>query len=211
MDEPLLIILCSPSGAGKTTLTQHLLAQMPELTFSVSHTTRAPREGEEDGKAYHFVDLARFEAMIAEGRFAEWAEVFGNLYGTSVDELERAKRDGKRGIVFDIDYQGARQIKAKLPTAVGVFVLPPSMAELRRRLETRAKDSPEAIERRFAKARIEIEHYPFFDYLVINDDLERAKETIVAIARAEAARRWRNAPVAEWLLKYDRIRDDRPR
>ncbi len=205
MDEPLLLILCSPSGAGKTTLTRHLLEQLPELTFSVSHTTRAPRGGEVDGEAYHFVDRARFEAMIEDGRFAEWAEVFGNLYGTSVDELERVKRDGKQGIVFDIDYQGARQIKAKLPHAVGVFVLPPSMSELKRRLEGRAQDSKEAIERRFAKARVEIEHYPFFDYLVVNDDLERAKESIVAIARAEQARRWRIAPMAEWLLKYDRV------
>lgn len=206
MDEPLLLILCSPSGAGKTTLTRHLLEQVPELTFSVSHTTRAPREGEVDGRAYHFVDRARFQAMIAEERFAEWAEVFGNLYGTSIDELDRAEAEGKKGIVFDVDYQGARQIKANLPNAVGVFVLPPSMAELRRRLERRAQDSMEAIERRFAKARLEIENYPFFDYLVINDDLERAKATVVSIARAEQARRWRLAPTAEWLLKYDRVR-----
>lgn len=206
MDEPLLLILCSPSGAGKTTLTKHLLAALPELTFSVSHTTRAPRSNETDGVAYHFVDRPRFEAMIAEERFAEWAEVFGNLYGTSVDELDRVKRDGKRGIVFDIDYQGARQIKAKLPSAVGVFVLPPSMAELRRRLEGRASDSSEAIARRYATARSEIEHYPFFDYLVVNDELERAKETVVSIARAELARRWRLAPLAEWLLKYERVR-----
>ncbi len=205
MDDLLLIILCSPSGAGKTTLTKHLLREMPELTFSVSHTTRAPRPGEVDGRAYHFVDRARFEQMIAEGRFAEWAHVHGNLYGTSVDELARARREGKRGIVFDIDYQGARQIKAKLPTAVGLFVLPPSMGELRRRLESRGSDARDVIERRFAKARAEIEHYPFFDYLVVNDDLEHAKQTVVSIARAERARRWRLAPLAESLLANDHL------
>lgn len=205
MDELLLLILCSPSGAGKTTLTKHLLAQVPGLTFSVSHTTRAPRPGEVDGQAYHFVDRARFERMIAEGRFAEWAHVHGNLYGTSVDELERARRTGKQGIVFDIDYQGARQIKAKLPHAVGLFVLPPSMSELLRRLEGRGSDARDVIERRFAKARAEIEQYAFFDYLVVNDDLDRAKETVVAIARAEQARRWRLAHLAESLLANDRL------
>lgn len=205
MDELLLLILCSPSGAGKTTLTRHLLRAMPELTFSVSHTTRAPRSNEVDGRDYHFVDRERFEAMVAEGRFAEWALVHGNLYGTSTDEIDRARSEGKRGIVFDIDYQGARQIKAKLPHAVGMFVLPPSMEELRRRLEGRASDAPDVIERRFAKARVEIEHYPFFDYLVVNDDLERAQATVLSIARAEQARLWRIAPKAEALLKTDRL------
>ncbi len=205
MDELLLLILCSPSGAGKTTLTRHLLREMPELTFSVSHTTRAPRAGEVDGEAYHFIDRGRFQEMIDEGRFAEWATVHGNLYGTSVDELERARRAGKRGMVFDIDYQGARQIKAKLPAVVGLYVLPPSMAELRRRLEGRGSDSADVIERRFAKARTEIEHYPFFDYLVVNDDLEHAKQTVVAIARAEQARRWRLASLAESLLANDHL------
>lgn len=205
MDELLLLILCSPSGAGKTTLTREILTELPEMTFSVSHTTRPPREGEEDGVAYHFVDHARFEEMVAEGRFAEWAEVHGNCYGTSVDELERAKGDGKRGIVFDIDHQGARQIKAKLPHAVGLFVLPPSMDELRRRLVARASDAPEVIERRFAVARDEIAHYPFFDYLVVNDDLEEAKATVVSIVRAEMARRWRLAPLAETLLRSSHV------
>lgn len=206
MDELLLLILCSPSGAGKTTLTKHLLAELPELTFSVSHTTRAPRPGEVDGEAYRFIDRPQFERMIEEGRFAEWAVVHGNLYGTSVSEIQRAQAEGKRGIVFDIDYQGARQIKAKLPDAVGIFVLPPSMEELRRRLEGRGSDAPDVIERRFAKARSEIEHYAFFDYLVVNDDLERAKETVVAIARAEQARCWRAAAAAESLLRNDRVR-----
>ncbi|MBZ0115784.1 MAG: guanylate kinase, partial [Sandaracinaceae bacterium] len=202
MDELLLLILCSPSGAGKTTLTRHLLAQMPELTFSVSHTTRKPRANETHGSDYHFVDRPAFQRMVDEGRFAEWAEVHGNFYGTSTDELARAKAQGKRGIVFDIDYQGARQIKARLPRALGVFVLPPSMSELHRRLEGRATETQESLARRFAKAREEIEHYPFFDYLVVNDDLERAKQSVVAIARAELSARWRVAPLAEALLRH---------
>src|SRR5690606_10332088 len=126
MDDLVLLILCSPSGAGKTTLTRHLLEHLPDFTFSVSHTTRKPRATEVDGREYHFVDRMRFQSLIAEGEFAEWAEVHGNLYGTSVREIERARSEGKRGIVFDVDYQGARQIKASLRDAVGVFVLPPS-------------------------------------------------------------------------------------
>lgn len=201
MDDLLLLILCSPSGAGKSTLTQHLLEQLPELTFSVSHTTRKPRANEVDGVHYHFVDRQRFDQLIEAGAFAEWAEVHGNRYGTSVAELERARREGKRGIVFDIDYQGARQIKAKLPHAVGVFVLPPSMAELRRRLEGRATDDPSVIERRFSKALVEIEHYGFFDYMIVNDDLVRAKAAVLGVALAERHRRWRLAGLAEQLIK----------
>jgi guanylate kinase len=201
MDDLLLLILCSPSGAGKSTLTQHLLEQLPELTFSVSHTTRKPRANEVDGVHYHFVDRQRFDQMVEADAFAEWADVHGNRYGTSVAELERARREGKRGIVFDIDYQGARQIKAKLPQAVGVFVLPPSMAELRRRLEGRATDDPSVIERRFGKALIEIEHYGFCDYMIVNDDLVRAKAAVLGVALAERHRRWRLAGLAEQLIK----------
>lgn len=201
MDDLVLFILCSPSGAGKTTLTRFLLDELADFTFSVSHTTRKPREREVDGREYHFVDRARFEQMREAGAFAEWAEVHGNLYGTSVAEIERARREGKRGIVFDIDYQGARQIKATLRDAIGVFVLPPSMAELRRRLEGRGTEDRATIEKRFAKAWVEIEHYGFFDYLVINDDLERAKKAVLGIALAERHRRWRYAAAAEQLLK----------
>jgi guanylate kinase len=204
MDDLVLFILCSPSGAGKTTLTQHLLDRLGDFTFSVSHTTRAPRKGEVDGKQYHFIDRERFQAMVAEGAFAEWAEVHGNLYGTSVREIERAREEGKRGIVFDIDYQGARQIKAKLRDAVGVFVLPPSMAELRRRLTGRGTEDAATIDRRYAKAWVEIEHYGFFDYLIVNDDLEHAKASILGIAHAERHRRWRMAAVAEELLRNPR-------
>lgn len=201
MDDLVLLILCSPSGAGKTTLTRHLLDHLPDFTFSVSHTTRKPRANEVDGREYHFVDRLRFQELIASGEFAEWAEVHGNLYGTSVREIERARREGMRGIVFDVDYQGARQIKAKLRDAVGVFVLPPSMRELRRRLEGRGTEDKDSIERRFEKAWVEIEHYGFFDYLVVNDDLVRAQSAVLGIALAERHRRWRLAPAAELLLK----------
>ena len=204
MDDLVLLILCSPSGAGKTTLTRHLLAHLQDFTFSVSHTTRRPREGERDGREYHFIDRERFLSMIDEGAFAEWAEVHGNLYGTSVREIDRARTEGKRGIVFDIDYQGARQIKAKLPHAVGLFVLPPSMQELRRRLEGRGTEDASTIERRYSKAWVEIEHYGCFDYLLVNDDLERSKAAVLGIALSEAHRRWRLAPLAEALLRSGR-------
>jgi guanylate kinase len=201
MREPLLLMLCSPSGAGKSTLTRHLLAQIPGLSFSVSHTTRAPRKGEEDGVHYHFVDRAGFEREIAAGGFAEWAEVHGNLYGTSLAELDRARREHREVLLFDIDVQGARQVRAALPHAVGVFVLPPSMEELRRRLVERGTDAAEVIERRLAKAADEIAHYGIFQYLIVNDDLVRAQEEIVAIVRAELCRRPRRALRAEGLLR----------
>ncbi len=201
MDELLLLIVSSPSGAGKTTLTRHLLQQFPKLTFSVSHTTRPPRPGESDGRDYHFVDRDTFERMREQGRFAEWALVHGNLYGTSKGELDRARAAGMQGIVFDIDYQGARQLRAAFPQAIGVFILPPSLRDLHERLVRRGADSPEVIERRYRRARAEIEHYPFFDYVIVNDDLEHARAEICGIVHAETARRWRRAPFAERLLR----------
>ncbi len=197
----LLLIICSPSGAGKSTLTRHLLATFEGLAFSVSHTSRPRRGQEEDGVQYHFTDRAAFETKIARGELLEWAEVHGNLYGTAVDEVERARAAGKVGVVFDVDHQGARQIRAKAPDAVSVFVLPPSMEELRRRLETRAEDTPEVIARRFAAATREIDHYSAFDYLLVNDDLENAKRAVEGIVRAELNRRHRNAGFAESLLQ----------
>ena len=198
----LLLILSSPSGAGKTTLTRKLLTEHPELRFSVSHTTRAPRPNEVDGRDYHFVDRAKFQALVAQGAFLEWAEVHGNLYGTSVAEIDRARAEaGCWGMIFDIDYQGARQIRVKKPDVVSVFILPPSMAELERRLRGRASDSEEAVLRRFETARLEIEHYALFDYLVVNDDLQRAYDELRSITVAERARRWRRSELAEGLLR----------
>lgn len=200
----LLLILSSPSGAGKTTLKNRLLESHPELRFSVSHTTRKPRANEVDGREYHFIDRPRFEQMIREGSFAEWAEVHDHLYGTSLREIELA-RETHRGVVFDIDHQGARQIRAKLKDAVSVFILPPSMAELERRLRGRASDADDVVERRLRAAKGEIAHYGFFDYLVVNDDIEKAQAELDAIVRAERARRSRRAELAEALLANGKL------
>lgn len=200
-DDLLLLIVSSPSGAGKTTLTHRLLRDMPELCFSVSHTTRAPRKNEVDGQDYHFINQETFRQMVEDDVFAEWAEVHGNFYGTAISELTAAKEKGKTGILFDVDYQGARQIRAKFPDAVAMFILPPSMEELKRRLTGRATDAPEVIKRRFEFAPEEIKHYPFFDYLVVNDNLQNALATIKGIVLAERSRRERMAPVAESMLR----------
>jgi guanylate kinase len=201
----LLLILSSPSGAGKTTLKTRILTEShPELRFSVSHTTRGPRPSEIDGREYHFIDRAAFRKMVERGEFVEWAEVHANLYGTSLREIELS-RATHRGVVFDIDHQGARQIKAKIPDAVAVFILPPSMAELERRLRARASDEEPALSRRLANARSEIDHYGFFDYLVVNDDVERAHHELDAIVVAERCRRSRVAGLAERLLYTGKV------
>lgn len=205
-DPFLLLILSSPSGAGKTTLTRRLREKFPSLRFSVSHTTRKPRSNEHDGKDYHFVDRAQFDELVERDAFLEWAHVHDNCYGTSLAEIERAKAEpGCSGIIFDIDYQGARQIRAKVPDAVAVFILPPSMLELERRLRGRATDSDEVVRRRFAVAQVEIEHYGFFDYLVVNDDVESAFEHLQGIVLAERSRRVRRAELAERLLRQGQL------
>jgi guanylate kinase len=202
----LLLILSSPSGAGKTTLTKRLREKFPELLFSVSHTTRSPRANEVHGVDYHFTSRPTFEQEVKQGRFLEWAEVHGNLYGTSIAEVERAQATGGcRGIIFDIDYQGARQIKAKRPDIVSVFILPPTMDELERRLRSRASETEDAVQRRFTGAQKEIAHYAFFDYLVINDRLDEAFEQLAGVILAERARRWRQAPRAEALLRTGKV------
>lgn len=207
MSDPfLLLILSSPSGAGKTTLTRKLREKFPTLRFSVSHTTRKPRANERDGKDYHFVDKKQFDELVEREAFLEWAHVHDNCYGTSLAEIERAKSDPTcGGIIFDIDYQGARQIRAKVPDAVAVFILPPSMIELERRLRGRASESEEVVRKRFAVAHVEIEHYGFFDYLIVNDELERAQRALLGIALAERHRRRRQAFRAEALLKQGAI------
>jgi guanylate kinase len=199
----LLFIVCSPSGAGKTTLTRELLRTFSRLTFSVSCTTRKPRGTEVDGRDYFFISRDEFMHRVDQGAFVEWAEVHGNLYGTTLMELERARAEEKVGIVFDVDYQGARQIKAKLPSAVGVFILPPSMEELARRLRGRATDDEATIQRRFAKAKHEIENYRLFDYLIVNDDLEKSHSRLRSIVYAESSRTTRLATAAERLLRDD--------
>lgn len=194
------LILASPSGAGKTTLKNRLLAEFTGLRFSVSHTTRPRRAHETDGREYHFVDRATFEGMVGRDEFAEHAEVFGNLYGTSLREL-RTARDGQTGVVLDLDVQGARQIVARLPESVTVFILPPSLDELARRLRLRADEPDTSIQRRLAEARIEIERYAMFDYLIVNDDLEEAYARLRAVVLAEQVKRFRQAARAERLLR----------
>lgn len=198
----LLLILSSPSGAGKTTLTRRLLSRFPDLRFSVSHTTRPPRAGEVSGKDYHFVDRESFEAMVERDAFVEWAEVHGNLYGTARSEIERAQHDEHcQGMIFDIDYQGARQIRATVPEVIGIFILPPSMEELLRRLRGRASETEDVVARRFSVAMREIEHYALFDYVVVNDQLEHAYENLAGIVLAERSKRVRRASLAESLLR----------
>jgi guanylate kinase len=205
-DDFLLLILSSPSGAGKTTLTRKLLAEAPQLRFSVSHTTRGPRANEVDGRDYHFVDRARFVDLVNEGAFLEWAEVHGNLYGTSTAEIDRARATaGCTGMIFDIDYQGARQIRSKVDDVVAVFILPPSMQELERRLRGRASETEETLKRRYAVAEREIEHYALFDYVIVNDDVQRAYDELRSITVAERARRQRRALLAEALLRTGRL------
>lgn len=201
-NEPLLMIVSSPSGAGKTTLTNALRQSVSGIRFSVSHTTRKPRAAEQDGKEYHFTDTKRFTALIEAGTFLEWAPVHGNLYGTSCEEIERAA--GSRCLLFDVDYQGARQIKAARPEAIGVFILPPSMQELERRLRGRASEDEETVQKRFRAARREIEHYGLFDYILENNQLESSIERLKAILLAEECRRQRSADRAERLLSQDR-------
>ena len=165
------------------------------MRISVSHTTRAPRGSEKDGREYHFVSEERFAAMATQGEFIERALVHENRYGTSVAEVQNAG-----GVIFDVDHQGARRLKALRPGAVSVFVLPPSLAVLNERLVRRATDSAEVIERRFTAALGEISHYDAFDYLLVNDDLDTATGRLASIAAAEQCRRSRMAEVAERLL-----------
>jgi guanylate kinase len=206
VDPFLLLILSSPSGAGKTTLTRKLQERFPLLRFSVSHTTRKPRANEVDGKDYHFVDRKSFDELVEKDAFVEWAHVHENCYGTSQAEIDRARAEpGCVGMIFDVDYQGARQIRAKQPDAVAVFILPPSMIELERRLRGRASDSDEVVRRRFAAAKVEIEHYGFFDYLVVNDDVESAFKHLEGIVLAERSRRFRRADLAERLLRAGKL------
>ncbi|HWA74913.1 MAG TPA: guanylate kinase [Polyangiaceae bacterium] len=201
-DAPLKLIVSSPSGAGKTTLTARLLSRVEKLRFSVSHTTRKPRANEQNGREYHFVDRAEFERLIAEDGFLEWAEVHGNFYGTSRGELERSS--AARGIIFDIDHQGARQIKSSSPDAVAVFILPPSMHVLEQRLRGRRSEDEATVQRRFRVALEEIAHYGLFDYVLVNDDLEQATTQLISIFLAEECRRGRASRRAERLLAEGR-------
>jgi guanylate kinase len=197
----LLFVVSSPSGAGKTTLCHRLIDEFPDIVFSVSYTTRQKRRGEEEGLDYHFVDEETFDRMVSQGEFAEWAEVHNHRYGTTVEAVRQAL-EGGRHVLFDIDYQGGRQLKAKFENeAVLVFVLPPSLDELERRLRQRATDAPEVIERRLAKAREELTQYGIYQYLIVNDDLPRAYDRLRAIYLAAQSGADRMGHIAERLVR----------
>jgi guanylate kinase len=181
-------VISAPSGAGKSTLVKRLLASVRGLRFSVSHTTRARRAGERNGREYSFVSPARFKQMIAARAFAEWADVFGNFYGTSWKQLQAAQAAGK-DVLLDIDVQGHQQVRRRLPEAVSVFVLPPSYRELERRLRRRHSDAPESIRMRLQEARKEMLRWREYDYLVVNDDLDRATRALCAVVEAARCRR----------------------
>jgi guanylate kinase len=187
MNKGNLYVVTAPSGAGKTTLVLALLAAEPQVQLSVSYTTRAPREGEADGRDYHFVTREKFVEMINHGDFLEHAEVHGNLYGTSQSWITDAISSG-RDILLEIDWQGAQQVRKIFPDAIGIFILPPSAAILEQRLRNRGKDSEEAIRQRLINAREEIGHVDEFDYAIVNEHIDLAVRDIVGIVRAERCR-----------------------
>jgi len=198
-----LFIVAAPSGAGKSTLVNALLAREPDIALSISHTTRAPRPGDVDGVQYHFVDRETFERMVAHGDFLEHADVFGNYYGTSRGAVEPTLKVG-RDVLLEIDWQGAEQVRRAMPECVSIFILPPSRAELERRLRARATDSEATIEKRLAASREEIAHAGEFDHIVVNDRFEdavAALQSIVHAARAgELARQDRHQTLIAQLL-----------
>ncbi|SHI74943.1 guanylate kinase [Malonomonas rubra DSM 5091] len=189
--EGVLFVVSAPSGAGKTSLCRELIDRYPELRQSVSFTTRQPRSGEVEGKDYHFVEEDVFRQMVAENKLAEWAEVHGNCYGTSLNTLQTAAEQGV-DLLLDIDFQGAAQLKQNYQHGVFVFILPPDFAELERRLRGRDTDSDEVIEKRLKNARREISEAGWYDYLVVNDDFQTALDQLSAIVQAERCRSQRN-------------------
>jgi len=195
----LMLVLSSPSGAGKSTIARNLLESDPALELSVSVTTRPRRPSEIDGVHYHFVSQRDFDRLRDTDALLEWAEVHGNCYGTPREAAEQAMSDG-RDMLFDIDWQGANQLVEKMPTdIVSIFILPPSMEELKSRLQRRAEDSAETIEKRLANAREEIGHWQEYDYVVVNDDLDRAYGAVRAIVTAERLRRNRRPGLFDFV------------
>ena len=197
----LMLVLSSPSGAGKTSIARRLLAEDDKITLSVSVTTRLPRPNEVDGRDYHFVDQDRFDAMVADNAFLEYAEVFGNSYGTpKADVMAVLERGGD--VLFDIDWQGTQQVaNAARADLVSVFILTPSRAALRERLVSRAQDSDEVVAGRMAKASDEISHYREYDYIVVNDDLEESVRAVSAILAAERLKRDRQIGMTDFVRR----------
>jgi len=196
----LTYIISAPSGAGKTTLCKELLASNPDLDVSISYTTRPLRQGEKDGVDYHFVSPERFEKMIAEDSFAEWARVHGNYYGTATETLEAARTNGQ-DILLDIDCQGAAQLKKSIDNGIFVFVLPPSFAELERRLAGRGTDSLEVVQRRIENARQEVVEAKWYDYIVVNDNFDFALTQLKAILLSQTCRSEVILPSVQDILK----------
>jgi len=185
-----VFIISAPSGSGKSTLVHRLLQTVPNLAFSISYTTRPPRASETPGLDYIFVSRQDFEARLARGEFLEYAEVFGNLYGTNREAFESATREGK-DLVLDIDIQGARQLRTAIPQAITIFVLPPSKQVMEQRLRSRSQDSEEVIQRRLQGAAVEVQNYTHYDFVLINRDIEEASARLVNIVEAERLRRSR--------------------
>lgn len=206
----LLFILSSPSGAGKTSIARRLLGRDPELEFSVSATTRAPRPGEVDGREYHFVTREAFKARIAAGEMLEHAEVFGNFYGTPRVPVEAAIAAG-RDVLFDVDWQGGQQIKNSplQDAAISVFILPPSIATLEMRLRARAQDSDDVIAGRMAKSLAEISHWGDYDYVLINEDLDACAADVARILAAERLRRQRRPGMVEFVKRLAEEYEDK--
>jgi guanylate kinase len=195
----LMLVLSSPSGAGKTTLSRKLLEIEPTMELSVSVTTRPPRPGEVDGRDYRFIDQTRFDKMAKNNELLEWAEVFGNFYGTPQAPVEAAMAAG-RDIVFDIDWQGTQQLRQSARADMAsIFVLPPSIRELERRLRIRAQDDESVIRRRMAKATDELSHWPEYDYVIVNDDLDRAFADVRTILAAERLKRERQPGLSSYV------------
>ncbi len=195
-----IIVISAPSGSGKSTLVRRLLDSVPGLVFSISYTTRPPRPGEKNKKDYFFVSTARFKRMVAAGEFVEWADVFGNFYGTSWKQLRAAQAAGK-DVLLDIDVQGHQQVRRRLPEVASVFILPPSFRELARRLRHRHSDEPQVIARRLKDARKEIPHWREYDYLVVNDRLPRATRALRVVLEAASLRRLIQQERAKKILK----------
>jgi len=197
-----LYIVSAPSGSGKTTLLQHLLRSFKDLKFSVSYTTRRPRQGEQNGVDYFFTDRDSFLKMVQNGEFFEWAEFNGQLYGTARSFVEDQLENGK-DVILDIDVQGAREVKAKVPDATAIFIMPPSFAELERRLKSRMLESDDVIRRRLEIAKGEIKFYDDYDYIVINDILEKSVLLLESIVRSgTAAPRRQQARVEEIIASF---------
>ena len=197
--EGILFIVSGASGTGKSTLCRTMLEAFPDLRFSVSHTTRPPRSGDQEGRDYYFISPEEFQKMIDGSDFVEWAEIYGHRYGTSKERLEKARREGL-DLLLDIDGQGARQLRNQGIPGVFVFILPPSLAELKRRLRGRKTEGKEALEERVKKAQAEISQARFYDYWVVNDDLTKARERLKAIVLAERCRRERQPEAIDKLM-----------